>query len=262
MNARNHQSSEPTHRLLSYIAELELEVDRLRKYGQVLYQEAATAQHRIVQLCQAAPSENLKPTLSEIETLARQALETLRELRSPPGYHPSHDHVVDIAFRPLVEKIFRWQQRLAQLPNAALHLDLQPENLEWFPARLSHILDNLIGNALAFSDPSKGEVRVAVSLRQQEAFHEIRVSDNGMGIRETVQPTLLDLSHRVNFDLPRRPEVGLAVVKMLVEQSGGSVAIDSGEGSGSSFLVLLPRYDRDDFLTHGEQPSARVPTKS
>lgn len=262
MNPRYHQPSESSHRLLSYIAELELEVDRLRKYGQVLYQEAASAQHRISQICQAASVDNSNRTVSEIDTVSRQAMETLRELRAPPGYHPSHDYVVDIAVRPLIEKIFRWQQRLAQLPNAALHLELQQENLEWFPARLSHILDNLIGNALTFSDASKGEVRVAVSLRQQDAFYELRVSDNGMGICDTLQPILLDLSHRVNTDLPRRPEVGLAVVKMLVEQSGGSVEVDSGEGTGSSFVVLLPRYDHDDFLTNGEQQSALVSTKS
>lgn len=252
----NHQPSEPTHRLLTYIAELELEVDRLRKHGQLLYQEAVTAQHRMLQISEAASPENYQQTLTEITTMSRQALESLRELRVPPGYHPSHDQVVDIAFRPLAERIFRWQQRLAQLPNASLNLDLQEEILEWFPARLSHILDNLIGNALAFSDPNKGEMRVNVALHHQDSYYELRVSDNGMGIRYAVQPTLLDLSHRINSELPRRPEVGLAVVKMLVEQSGGSVSVDSGEGTGSSFLVRLPRYDRDDFLTHGEQPTA------
>jgi len=34
----------------------------------------------------------------------------------------------------------------------------------------------------------------------------------------------------------------------LQEQSGGSLAVDSGEGQGTSFEVVLPRYDVDDFL--------------
>src|SRR5439155_1414372 len=42
--------------------------------------------------------------------------------------------------------------------------------------------------------------------------------------------------------------VGLAVVKLLVEQSGGSLTVDSGEGQGTTFVAVLPRYDVDDFL--------------
>ena len=42
--------------------------------------------------------------------------------------------------------------------------------------------------------------------------------------------------------------VGLAVVKLLVEQSGGTLTVDSGEGQGSTFVAVLPRYDVDDYL--------------
>ena len=42
--------------------------------------------------------------------------------------------------------------------------------------------------------------------------------------------------------------VGLAVVKLLIEQSGGSLYVESGEGKGSQFVALLPRFDLGDFL--------------
>ena len=42
--------------------------------------------------------------------------------------------------------------------------------------------------------------------------------------------------------------VGLAVVKLLVQQSGGTLTVDSGEGQGTTFLAVLPHYDVDDFL--------------
>jgi signal transduction histidine kinase len=45
------------------------------------------------------------------------------------------------------------------------------------------------------------------------------------------------------------PGVGLAVVKLLVEQSGGTLTVDSGEGWGTTFAATLPRFDVDDFLT-------------
>ena len=42
--------------------------------------------------------------------------------------------------------------------------------------------------------------------------------------------------------------VGLAVVKLLVEQSAGTLTVDSGEGQGTTFVLTLPRYELEDFL--------------
>jgi signal transduction histidine kinase len=240
------------HRVLAYVAELELEVDRLRKHSELLYQDAVSATRRIMHLCSAADMAHCQAVLSKIETIGVAHLESLRELRVLPGYHPSHDQVVDIAFRPLAERIFRWRQRVSHLPSAMLHLDLQKENLEWFPVRLSHILDNLIANALDFSDAGKGEVRVTVGLRQHPGEYELRVSDNGVGMNSIERAQLLELSRRVDTESPRRPGVGLAVVRTLVEESGGNLTVQSSEGSGTSLVASLPRYDRDDFLTMGE----------
>ena len=256
MSATKQDLRRAEHRVLAYVAELELEVDRLRKHSELLYHDAAGATRRIMQLSGAADAAQSQAALTEIERISTAHLESLRELRVLPGYHPSHDQVVDIAFRPLAERIFRWRQRVAQLPSAVLHLELQRENLEWFPVRLSHILDNLIANAIDYSDAGKGEIRVTVGLRQHPAEYELRVSDNGMGMNSRERAQLLELSRRVDTESPRRPGVGLAVVRMLVEESGGTLNVQSTEGSGTSLVASLPRYDRDDFLTEGEQANS------
>ena len=41
----------------------------------------------------------------------------------------------------------------------------------------------------------------------------------------------------------------------LIEESGGALSLESHEGAGTSFVARLPRYDHDDFLTQGEQPT-------
>src|SRR6188474_3455120 len=100
--------------------------------------------------------------------------------RSPPGYHPAHDQVIAIAVRPLAEQVFRWQQRLEGAPKVALQLDLGSEHVEWFPARLRHILDNLFSNSLRYRDADKAESWVRVGLRVSPRSYEFRVSDNGL----------------------------------------------------------------------------------
>jgi len=98
--------------LLPYVADLELEVDRLRKQGRFVRQEAWAALRRIRQLCsEAAKAGGAAPT-AEIDAAAKGLGETLRDLQDVPGYHPSHDQVVVIAVRPLLEQVFRTQQRL------------------------------------------------------------------------------------------------------------------------------------------------------
>jgi signal transduction histidine kinase len=231
---------------LAYVADLELEVDRLRKQGQFLRHEAREALKRILGLCEGPATGATH--LAEVASAARDLAEVLRDLHEPPGYHPAHDQVVAIAVRPLVEQAFRWQQRLTRNREVALRLDLEVEHVEWFPARLRHILDNLLSNALRYRDPVKAESWVHVGLRASDGAYEFHVSDNGMGLPDQDRRAFELLSRAA----PVRAAglgVGLPVVRLLVEQSGGTLSVRSEQGRGTDFVLTLPRYDLDDYLT-------------
>jgi len=238
------------HLLLAYVADLELEVDRLRKQAQFVQQEARDTLKRIQLLCKdaAQPESTLHP-LTAIDQAAKQFAGVLRDLHEPPGYHPAHDQVIAIAVRPLVEQVFRGQQRLLDAPEVVLRLELESEHVQWFPARLRHILDNLVSNALKYRDPDKSEAWVRLALRVSPTGYELRLSDNGMGMPPDERAELFELFYRAAPARAAGLGVGLAVVKLLVEQSGGTLTVDSGEGEGTTFVAVLPRYDVDDYLT-------------
>ena len=240
-----------THVLVAYVADLELEVDRLRKHYQFLQQEAREATKRIHTLCSSTESQpdGLASRLTEIEQITSHLAAVLQDLREQTGYHPAHDQVVAIAVRPLIEQVFRWQQRVLSAPDVALRLELNCEHIEWFPARFRHIVDSLLSNALKFRDGRKGETRVTVGLRAIDFDYELRVADNGMGMPSDEQDEMTEVFHR---SAPARAAglgVGLNVVKMLLEQSGGTLTAHSDNGQGTTFVAVLPRYDVDDFLT-------------
>jgi signal transduction histidine kinase len=170
------------HLLLGYVADLELEVDRLRKQGQFVQHEARGTLKRIRLLCaDAAGAGEVRPRLGEIDQAAQQLAAGLRDLQEGPGYHPAHDQVVAIAVRPLAEQVFRFQQRLVGAAAVSLRLELESEHVEWFPARLRHILDNLLSNSLKYRDPAKAESWVRLGVRASTEGYELRVSDNGVG---------------------------------------------------------------------------------
>ena len=114
------QSPEPSppitsniHLLLAYVADLELEVDRLRKQAQFVQHEVRGTLKTVELLCaNAGQSKDMPSLLGEIDQAARQLAVALHDLHELPGYHPAHDQVVAVALRPLIEQVFRWQQRL------------------------------------------------------------------------------------------------------------------------------------------------------
>jgi signal transduction histidine kinase len=232
--------------MLTYVTNLELEVDRLRRQGQFIRQQVRETLRSVRSLC-GAPHSDLP--LADLNRAAEQLATVLRDLQETPSYHPAHDQVVAIAVRPLIERVFRWQQRLQDAADVELRLELQVDHMDWFPARLRHILDNLISNALRYRDGGKDEAWVGLSLRLTPAGYELSVSDNGLGLSARTNSEVFELLYRAAPTREAGVGVGLAVVKLLVEQSGGALSVGSGEGQGTTFLAVLPRFDVDDFLT-------------
>jgi len=202
-----------------------------------------------MRLCKAAtPAEGAASPFIAIGETCGQFSELLHDMNEPSGYHPAFDQVIAIAVRPLAEQVFRSQQRLSGATNAVLRLDLEPDHIVWFPARLRHILDNLISNSLRYRDPAKGEVRVGLTLRVLKEGYELRFTDNGLGMPGDRAASMLELFYRAAPTRAAGLGVGLAVVKFIVEQCCGTVSITSGEGEGTSVTVMLPRYDVDDHI--------------
>lgn len=120
------------------------------------------------------------------------------------------------------------------------------------PHRLKQILNNLIGNALKFTQ--SGEVRLKVSLSSttgDQARIQFRVSDTGIGIPTDKLDSIFESFKQVGSDISRRyggTGLGLTITKQLVELQQGSIQVSSVPGKGTSFLVTIPFGYRDTAL--------------
>jgi light-regulated signal transduction histidine kinase (bacteriophytochrome) len=243
------QPRSPADNLLAYAADLELEVDRLRRRDQFWQQASHEWIKRIAAQCKTTDAQpSAAGPLAAIGEACHEFHKLLGDLSEPPGYHPAFDQVVAIAVRPLAEQIFREQQRLSNTPAAVLRFELESDYVLWFPARFRHILDNLVSNALRYRDPAKGEIRVGLALRTLPEGYELQISDNGLGIPPDQVEGMLELFYRAAPVRAAGLGVGLAVVKLLVEQCCGSVAVTSGDSQGTTVTVRLPRFDRNDYV--------------
>ncbi len=103
--------------------------------------------------------------------------------------------------------------------------------------RLVQVVVNLLANAVRFT-PRGG--RVTVRLLEAVGEVELQVEDTGAGIPAPALPEIFDWYRQAH---PGRggTGLGLAIVRGIVEAHGGRVTVESQEGKGTRFTVLLPR---------------------
>lgn len=106
--------------------------------------------------------------------------------------------------------------------------------------RLAQVFQNLIDNAIKYS-PNGGPIAVTLERRGDRAV--IEVADCGLGIPADELPSLFQQFYRAGNIDPRKISgmgIGLYVIREIVTQHGGSVDVESHEGQGSTFRVILP----------------------
>ncbi len=114
-----------------------------------------------------------------------------------------------------------------------------PETLYCDATKLTQVLNNLIHNAIKFTD--KGGVGIRVEA--ERGFIRFSVSDTGPGIAAKLQPLLFDRFRQLDAFNTRSHEgsgLGLALAKDLVELMGGNIGLRSAAGTGCVFHFTLP----------------------
>jgi len=130
----------------------------------------------------------------------------------------------------------------AQREDVPVTLATDRETLEgdWDEFRLEQVVVNLLTNALRYG----ANMPVAVELRTLPGAAQIRVSDQGVGIAPEDQARVFEQFVRVG-DRRRISGLGLGlyITQQLVLAHGGTIAVESKLGEGSTFTVTLPPGD-------------------
>ncbi|NDP28882.1 MAG: response regulator, partial [Flavobacterium sp.] len=118
-----------------------------------------------------------------------------------------------------------------------------PEIVLGDSVRLHQILINLLSNAIKFT--AKGKITISVNLISQDKEKvtlEIKITDTGIGIPQNKIDAIFEnfeQAHSITSSLYGGTGLGLAIVKQLVEKQGGSIAVKSIVGEGSTFGITL-----------------------
>jgi signal transduction histidine kinase len=201
------------HYLAAVVANAEFlyEADELKLDKSEIYQEIQTASTQMVDLIDslrelAHQRSSISPEPTDLEEIIRRAIEAVKvrpEFRSRP---------------------------------ITMHADRDLEGL-FDPRKLERAFFNLVLNACEAS--ATVESRVSVEVHKNRDTFEVRVTDEGLGVPETIRDRVFDPF--VSSGKPNGTGLGLAIVSKIVSDHGGSVKLESTSERGTVMLVKLPR---------------------
>ena len=109
--------------------------------------------------------------------------------------------------------------------------------------RMRQVLFNLIGNAVKFTE--QGSVMVQVDYRElghDRVLLEVAVEDTGIGIDQAALPSLFERFRQADSGISRRyggSGLGLAICRGLLDLMGGTIAVETEVGAGSTFRISV-----------------------
>jgi signal transduction histidine kinase len=154
------------------------------------------------------------------------------------------DKPLELDLRPvdlveLVRQITAEQQNQSRRHRVVFKTESEQIVGRWDQGRLERAIANLVTNAIRYS-PHGGDV--IVTLQEQGSDAVISIEDSGLGIPSGDLPHIFDRFYR-GSNVQSRIDgagIGLAGVRQVVDQHGGTIEVDTQEGKGSTFTVRLP----------------------
>ncbi len=195
-----------------------------------------------------------------VDRLVRDFL-TLLKLESGVAVQEAHEAGPTEDVAGSIAAVVRSLQHDIDEHSVVVQVDV-PEGLGPLPVSDEHlqmIVEKLLHNAVKFSKPEGGPVRVRVVPEGGDV--RLEVIDQGIGIPPAEQERVFDrFSQLTQAGLERQGAgLGLAVARGLVELYGGQIQVQSREGEGSTFSVILPLPRAPQAAPEPAPPEAEEP---
>jgi signal transduction histidine kinase len=187
-------------------------------------------QRRYLQMIQSA-GEELSEIVSQVLNLTRfQSQQGALEVKK-------------VELNKLAQDLAKDFHGVLEERGIALHLDFSPkQSVYGDEGQIRQLLQNLLENAVKFSDSNLGR-EIVLKAKKQGEMLQVCVSDQGIGIADKDQEIIFEDFRQVEGGVERGyggTGLGLAVAKKIVELHGGRIWVESKKGEGSHFFFTLP----------------------
>jgi signal transduction histidine kinase len=227
-----------------------LEAERLATIGRMASSISHDLRHSLAAivanaefLCESRLTSDQREDLyQEVRTAVNSMTDLIDSLlefsRTRESLRPSYGNV-----KETVDRVVQSIRTHPDFHGVQISVTQTGHSVGWFDSRkLERVLYNLLLNACEAVPPQTG--RVEVALREVANAVEIRVSDNGRGIPESIRTQLFEPF--VSYGKENGTGLGLTVVQKIVQDHGGDVNVEKTSENGTVFRVVLPLASNSD----------------
>ena len=179
-----------------------------------------------------ASGRNLLELINDLLDLAKIEAGRMDVRSEPLSLNDLFEGLINL-IKPLVEG-----KDLAIVPSVAHDVPI----METDPSKLQQVLYNLLSNAIKFSPPG-GRIELTAHTHEADQVH-ITVKDQGPGIEPEKQEVIFEKFRQIDGSVTRQHSgtgLGLAISRELISLLGGTIGVDSVQGQGATFWIILPQ---------------------
>jgi signal transduction histidine kinase len=145
-----------------------------------------------------------------------------------------------ISLSKLIDDCISQHQHIKNADTIAIRKNITLDEISTDCLRLKIILNNLISNAIKYSDPEKKKQFITIKTYEDNGFCKIDIEDNGIGIKDEFSNKIFEMFFVTNNNMGSG--LGLYIAKEAAENLKGNITVTSETNVGSTFTVSLPKY--------------------
>lgn len=219
----------------------------------VMSHEIRTPMNAVIGLTHFLMEENPRPDqLENLKTLQFSAENLMALINDILDYNKIDSGKVELErisfdLRNVVHRIVHSHSFQANEKSLRLSCEIDeaiPETLIGDPLRLGQVINNLVSNAVKFTE--RGFVRISLlreNVKEGKTEIKFRFEDSGIGIPDAKKKSIFEAFTQASSSTTRKyggTGLGLAIVKRLVELYGGHIKLTDRSGGGSVFEFSIP----------------------
>ena len=145
--------------------------------------------------------------------------------------------------KPLLSKMqMKYRQQAEDLElNMSLEPNIDDELWEYDADRIDQVLTNLIDNATRYTQPGDS---ISITTTTDDSYQTLHIKDTGSGISPEHLELVFDRFYKVEASRTRGKQgtgLGLFICKMIIEEHGGTIKVESKVNKGTTFIIKLPK---------------------
>lgn len=216
-------------------------------------------------LAEKVDGNEQKRILSKIDHSAKILLTIVNDILDLSKIEAGKMDIEEIGFnlKKLLLGVMKTFSALAKSKGIKLTLDacsLKHDLWLGDPTRITQVLNNLVSNAIKFTEVGAVTISVSSHVNGQCRFVHFSVKDTGIGLSEQQTKSLFQKFEQGDNTVTRKfggTGLGLSISQSLVRLMGGEITVESEQSKGSTFQFSLPmEVAQSKFVTHEQEPVA------